>query len=73
LSTKPTPFGSDPDSDNVGVGTPLAVTVNEPALPWVKVALLDEVMVGATGAGLTVREKVAEWVADDPVPVTVIG
>jgi hypothetical protein len=25
------------------------------------------------GSGLTVREKVAEWVAEDPVPVTVIG
>ena len=60
LSTKPTPVGRVPASETAGVGTPVVVTVNEPALPWVNVVLLDEVMVGATGAGFTVREKEVE-------------
>jgi hypothetical protein len=73
LSVNPIPAGREPDSEMVGVGTPLVVTVNDPEVPSVKVVALDEVMVGATGAGFTVREKVVAWVADDPVPVTVIG
>ena len=71
LSVNPTPVGREPDSEMVGVGTPPVVTVNDPRAPSVKVVALDEVMVGATGAGFTVREKVVAWVADDPVPVTV--
>ena len=36
-----------PDSESVGAGTPVAVTVKEPAVPTVKVVLLALVMAGA--------------------------
>jgi hypothetical protein len=42
-----TPPGSAPDSVILGVGDPVAVTVNEPATPSVKVVLLALVMAGA--------------------------
>jgi hypothetical protein len=41
------PLGSDPDSLSVGAGEPEAVTVNEPAMPTVNVALFGLLMVGA--------------------------
>jgi hypothetical protein len=41
-----TPVGSAPDSVIVGVGDPVAVTVNEPAAPSVNVVLLALVMIG---------------------------
>jgi hypothetical protein len=44
---KVTPAGSAPDSVIVGAGNPVAVTVNEPAAPWVNVVLLALVMAGA--------------------------
>lgn len=73
LSTKLTPVGRDPDSDRAGVGDPVVVTVNVPAPPTVKMAPFGEVMVGATGAGFTVRENGTACAADAAVPVTVIG
>jgi hypothetical protein len=39
-----TPEGKEPDSDNVGVGLPVVVTVNDPAVPSVNVVLLALVM-----------------------------
>jgi hypothetical protein len=42
-----TPPGSAPDSVILGAGDPVAVTVNEPATPSVKVVLLALVMTGA--------------------------
>lgn len=42
-----TPPGSVPDSAILGVGDPVAVTVNEPAAPSVNVVLLALVMAGA--------------------------
>ena len=42
-----TPVGRAPDSVIVGTGNPVAVTVNEPAAPWVNVVLLALVMAGA--------------------------
>lgn len=42
-----TPLGSVPDSAILGVGDPVAVTVNEPATPSVKAVLLALVMAGA--------------------------
>jgi len=42
-----TPLGSEPISEKVGDGEPLAVTVNEPAEPTVNVVVLPLVMVGA--------------------------
>ena len=52
-----TPFGSAPDSESVGVGKPVAVTVKEPSEPTVNVVLSASVMDGAAAAGLTVRVK----------------
>jgi hypothetical protein len=49
-----TPVGSAPDSVRVGAGLPVAVTVNVPGDPIVKVAL--EALVIA-GAWVTVRVK----------------
>ena len=49
--------------DVLAAGT-VTVLVDEPALCT---------RTGPGGAGFTVREKVVAWVADDPVPVTVIG
>jgi len=42
-----TPLGSAPLSLKVGAGVPVAVTVNDPAVPTTNVVLLALVMVGA--------------------------
>ncbi len=68
LSVKVTPLGREPVADSAGTGVPEVVTVNDPAVPWVKVVVLAEVM--AAGV-LTVRAKGVVWVAPVPVPVTV--
>ena len=68
LSVKVTPLGREPVSDSAGTGVPVVVTVKVPAVPWVKVVVLAEVM--AAGV-LTVRAKGVVWVAPVPVPVTV--
>jgi hypothetical protein len=55
-----TPAGSVLDSVSVGAGVPVAVTLNVPAVPTVKVALLALVIAGAwftVTAGFTVRMK----------------
>src|SRR5262249_39023773 len=52
-----TPAGRVPASVIVGVGFPVAVTVNDPATPTVNVVLFAEVITGATGAADTVRVK----------------
>lgn len=44
---KVTPLGRLPLSVNVGVGKPVAVTVNDPAVPTANVVLLALVIVGA--------------------------
>ena len=65
------PEGNAPDSDSVGVGDPVAVTLNVPAVPTVKVVLLALVM---DGAWFTVSVKLC--VAAVPTPfcaVKVIG
>jgi len=51
-----TPPGSAPVSLNVGAGVPVAVTVNVPAVPTVKVVLVELVIDGATvgGGGISV-------------------
>ena len=68
---KVTPNGRAPDSDSVGAGTPVAVTVNEPAAPTMNVALLALVM---AGAWFTVREKLCVALAPTPFcAVIVIG
>jgi hypothetical protein len=44
---KLTPLGRGPLSVKVGVGKPVAVTVNDPAVPTTNVVLLELVIVGA--------------------------
>lgn len=61
ISVKLRPGGRNPDSDSVGVGKPVVLTVNENATPTVAVADGLEVIAGASS---TVNVKV--WVA---VPV----
>jgi hypothetical protein len=66
-----TPVGSAPVSLSVGVGIPVAVTVNVPAVPAVNIVLLALVI---TVAGFTVSVKLC--VASVPTPllaVNVIG
>ncbi len=46
LSTKDTPDGSGPVSLKPGFGDPVATTVNESAVPALKVALVPEVNAG---------------------------
>jgi hypothetical protein len=55
-----TPLGNAPVSVKVGAGNPVAVTVNEPAVPTVKVVFAALVMAGAE---LTVCVRVADVLA----------
>ena len=50
---------------NVGDGAPVAVTVNDPAVPTVKVVLEALVIVGAVG-GATVRVKLCVAFGNTP-------
>ena len=58
------PLGSVPDSANVGVGIPVAATVNESALPIPKIVADGEVM-----AGLASMTSVNDCVAAVPMPL----
>jgi hypothetical protein len=51
---KVTPLGKTPDSLRVGFGNPVAVTVNDPAVPTIKVVLLALV---TEGGWFTVKVK----------------
>ena len=62
-----TPLGRFPVKLKVGVGKPVAVTVNEPNVPTVKKALLPLVM---AGAWLTI--KVNAWVASGLTPLLAV-
>ena len=63
---KVTPEGRVPDSESVGAGEPVAVTVNEAAVPTAKVVLLALVIAGASSTEFTtVRVKL--WVATTEV------
>jgi len=62
-----TPLGNVPDSLNVGVGVPVAVTVNVPAVPTVNVVLLALVI---TGAVFTVSVK--GWLDGVPTPLVAV-
>jgi hypothetical protein len=63
-----TPVGSVPDSLNVGVGTPVAVTVNVPGVPAVNVTLFALVMAGAWS---TVSVKF--WVPFGAIPFAAVN
>jgi len=68
-----TPLGSEPVSLNVGAGVPVAVTVNVPAEPTVKVVLFWLVIDGGV---FTLTVSVKLWVpfGDTPfVAVIVMG
>ena len=67
LSTKLTPLGSEPNSDNAGVGKPVEVTVKVPAEPSVNVVLAADVM---AGADCTV--KVKDCVASGLTPLVAV-
>ncbi len=56
-----TPLGSAPLSLKNGVGEPVVVTVNAPAVPTVNVVLPALVMVGAWLAGPVIVMKVVAW------------
>ena len=62
-----TPLGKVPVSVNIGVGYPVAVTVNEPEVPTVKVVLLALVIAGAWP---TVNVKLC--VAFEPTPLLAV-
>ena len=47
-AVKVTPVGRVPVIERVGIGEPVAVTVNAPAVPSVKLVLLALVMMGAS-------------------------
>jgi hypothetical protein len=67
LSVNETPFGSIAVSVSVGAGDPVAVTVNVPGVPTVKVVLFPLVM---TGAVSTVNVKFC--VASAPTPLCAV-
>ena len=67
LSLKVTPLGSAPVSVSDGVGVPVVVTVNVPAVPTANVVLLALVITGAAFAAFTVSVKA--WVVDVPTPL----
>ena len=54
LSLKVTPFGSAPVCVKAGVGTPVVVTLNDPAAPTLKVVVLALVI---AAGWFTVRVK----------------
>jgi hypothetical protein len=65
-----TPSGSAPDSLMLGAGVPVAVTVNEPAVPSTKVVLFALVMAGAWvegGGGFCVVELFEPPHPDNPI------
>lgn len=72
LSWKVTPLGSEPDSVRVGTGVPVAVTVKLPAVPAVKVVPLALLIMGATGAGLTLRVKLCVASGPDPLWAVIV-
>ena len=59
MSVKVTPEGSVPDSDRLGIGEPVAVTMKLPKVPTVKTALFPLVN---RGAWPMVKFEVAELV-----------
>ena len=63
-----TPVGNEPEvTENVGTGVPVAVTVNVPAVPSVKVVVLAEVIAGAP-----VTVKVKFCVASGVTPLVAV-
>ena len=64
-----TPLGRAPDSENVGAGKPVAVTVNEPAVPTVNVVLFVLVI---AGAWLTVNVKLCVAFGETPLFAVIV-
>ena len=67
---KVTPGGSTPDSDKLGAGVPVAVTVNVPSAPMVNVVVFGLVIAGATPTGATV--SVNGCTALEPTPLLAV-
>jgi hypothetical protein len=69
-----TPVGNAPASLKVGVGDPVAVTVNVPDAPTTNVVLFALVMAGAVAAPLMTSEKFCAALGNTPfAAVNVIG
>src|ERR1035438_7775561 len=68
LSWNKTPFGSAPFSEIAGVGNPVVVTVNEPAVPTGKIVLFALVI---AGVWLTVSVKLCT--AFEPTPFDAVN
>jgi hypothetical protein len=68
--SKVTPEGSLPLSPKVGAGTPVAITVNEPARPSVNWPCAAEVNTGADPIAFTVRVKLC--VASGATPLVAV-
>ena len=62
-----TPVGSVPVSVNVGVGKPLAASVNDPAVP-----LVNEVVAALVIEGARSTFSVKAWVAAVPTPLLAV-
>ena len=69
MSVKVSPLGRDPVSARVGVGVPVVVTVNDPAVPTVNVVLLALVI---TGAVFTVSVKVCVALLPTPLLAVIV-
>ena len=68
LSVKLTPLGRlAPPRARLGVGVPVVVTVNDPAVPTVKAVAFALLIVGAC---LTV--KVKAWAGDEPAALVAV-
>jgi hypothetical protein len=67
LSVKLTPVGRFPDSEKVGVGIPVDVTVKDPSVPTWKVVPSPDVMAGGMRVVFTVRAK--DWLASGLIPL----
>ena len=70
LSTKLTPVGKAPTSDNAGLGNPEVVTIKLPFVPTVNVVLFALVIVGAS---FTVKVKACELLPEALLALMVTG
>ncbi len=71
LSVNVTPVGSAPFSNRVGIGNPVAITMNVPAEPTLNVALFPVVIVGEVAGRITVSTKFC--IASVPTPLDAVN
>ena len=73
VNVMPVLAGVVPDQDSVGVGVPVAVTVNEKPSLGATVSLIAEVKTGGVGFGFTKSVKFWVFVPAEFVAENVIG